>query len=452
MRVLFLSLLFFPFIINAQLRLDSTIIDTTTIYSTLNEPWEIQYGFDSTLWVTEKEGLISRISPITKQKKLILDITPVVWVSGESGLLGFCFSNTFNIDKYVAIAYTYTQGSNNYLKIVRYNYNNTIDSLVNPFILIDSIPAFTSHDGCRIATLSDNSLLISTGDARDIQTTQDRSTLNGKFLRINFDKTIPFDNPNINSLVFSTGHRNPQGLFLYNNKVYSSEHGPATDDEINIIVADRNYGWPDVEGFCNTPSEIVYCSDSNIVEPIFTWTPTVAVSDLIVYDHPAIPEWRNSIILSTLKDQSLRQLRLNGTGDSIIGANTFFKNEFGRIRDLCFSPSGEIYFITNGFSRFGNVNQHKIVRLKNNNYTSITEIISPSLLKVFPNPCINELNFAINGFAKVDLKIYSIDGSLVLESLNHSKGSVDVRELENGIYFLGIHTEDGLITRKFVKQ
>ena len=88
-------------------------------------------------------------------------------------------------------------------------------------------------------------------------------------------------------------------------RIFVSEHGPNTDDEIMELFAGRNYGWPEVQGFCNTTSEIQFCQDSNVVEPLFAWTTTIAPSDMVYYQNPLFPEWNNKLLKMTQIRQSL---------------------------------------------------------------------------------------------------------------------------------------------------
>ena len=145
---------------------------------------------------------------------------------------------------------------------------------------------------------------MTTGDAQQQPQAQNPASLNGKILRLNLDGTIPANNPTPGSPVYTLGHRNPQGLVqLPNGRIYSSEHGPNNDDEINQIEAGRNYGWPNVEGYCDLPAEATFCAANNVREPLTVWTPTIAPAGLTYYDHPAIPGWRGSLLLAVLKDQ-----------------------------------------------------------------------------------------------------------------------------------------------------
>ena len=108
------------------------------------------------------------------------------------------------------------------------------------------------------------------------------------------------------SPVWSFGHRNPQGLVVVNGKMYTSEHGPNIEDEINIIEKNRNYGWPTVNGPCDQPAEITFCTANNVKEPVWSsGSSTIAVSGLDYYNNNRIAAWQNSLLMCTLKDASL---------------------------------------------------------------------------------------------------------------------------------------------------
>jgi glucose/arabinose dehydrogenase len=192
----------------------------------------------------------------------------------------------------------------------------------------------------------DLKLFISTGDASNTSLPQNTSSLNGKILRLNLDGSVPADNPVAGNPYWSFGHRNPQGLVFANNMLYNSEHGPSNDDEINIIEKGRNYGWPDVQGYCNGTSEAVFCNANNVKEPIEAWTPTIATCGLDYYDKDQIPQWKNSLLLVALKDARLYQMKLNSSFNDITAIKQYFVNDYGRMRDLCISPDGKVYICT----------------------------------------------------------------------------------------------------------
>jgi glucose/arabinose dehydrogenase len=133
---------------------------------------------------------------------------------------------------------------------------------------------------------------------------------------------------------------------LANNKLYSSEHGPDNDDEVNLIVKGKNYGWPNIEGLCNTTEEQAFCALYDVAEPLIAWTPTIAPSGMTYYNSDLLPQWKNSLLMVTLKGTKLVQLKLDDAGEKVIESKDFFLNQFGRIRAVCQSPEGRIYLAT----------------------------------------------------------------------------------------------------------
>jgi len=254
----------------------------------------------------------------------------------------------FTANPHVFVVYNYDKAGIYTEKVVRYSYNGT--TLINPVIILDNIAAASVHNGSRLVISSDLKLFITTGDAANQPSAQNLGSLSGKILRLNLDGSIPSDNPVAGSLIWSYGHRNPQGLVFVNDKLYSSEHGPDKDDEINMIIKNRNFGWPSVNGFCNESGEQNFCSANNVVEPLISWTPTIAVSGMDYYNSNTIPQWKNSIILTTLKDQTLYQLKLNSAGDKIEDTKKLITNTYGRLRDVCVAPDGKVYVATSNGS------------------------------------------------------------------------------------------------------
>jgi aldose sugar dehydrogenase len=340
-------------------------LHTRVVNNSLNFPWEILWGPDNMIWMTEREGRVSRVNPQTGQVILVATIPDVASTTDFNGLLGMVLHPQFATNPFVYVVYNYFSPTNEYLeKVVRFTYNGT--TLVSPMILIDGIigkvgGAFI-HNGSRLAIGSDMKLYVTTGDANlRFELPQDPSKLNGKVLRVNLDGTIPADNP-FGNQVWTVGHRNAQGLVFALGRLYSSEHGQSTDDEINIIEKERNYGWPFVEGFCDSPDELGFCSANNVREPIFIWTPTVAPSGMDFYNSNEIPQWKRSLLVTFLKDRRLRQMKLNGSGTAIESVNEFFVGQFGRLRDVAISPDGKVYICTDNGD-----NQDMIVEITKGN-------------------------------------------------------------------------------------
>ena len=338
-----------------------TPLVTRNVVTGLRIPWEILWGRDNRIWLTEREGNVKRVDPETGEVRLLLRI-PGVLERMNNGLLGMALHPNFVDSPYVYLVYSYQhpEVAHRILqRLVRYEYHCTTDTLLNPMVLIDSIEASAEHMGSRVVITPDRHILITTGDADGLWDPQGLDNLSGKVLRINIDGTIPQDNPWIDQpwpagLVWSRGHRNPQGMVLLpDGRLYASEHGPWTDDEVNRIRGGADYGWPSVEGYCNLPYEIEYCSEHDIAEPAITWTPTIAPCGLDYYDHDAIPEWKGGVLMGTLKHKRLLFMRFDDDGERVTGTEEYFPLEYGRIRDLCIAPDGRVFLATSNHDRLG---------------------------------------------------------------------------------------------------
>lgn len=337
---------------------DTSLLATRRVANSLSLPWEILWGPDNFIWMTEKTGKISRVNPQTGQVISVLTINEVLNY-GEGGLLGMVLHPDFTNSPYVYVVYNYGTTSAVKEKIVRYTYNGT--TLVSPQILLDNILGSNIHNGSRLVITPDLKLFITTGDANNTSLAQNTSSLSGKILRINLDGSIPADNPYSGSPIWSIGHRNPQGMVFANNKLYVSSHGPNIEDEINLIQKSGNYGWPNVDGPCDTPGEITYCNANNIIPPIFssggsTW----AFCGLDYYNHSAYPAWQNHLLMVSLKNQTFYSFQLSNDGNTIVGSPTlYYASQFGRLRDIAISPDGKVYICT---SNGGNNDQ--IIEIK----------------------------------------------------------------------------------------
>jgi len=318
---------------------------TRIVKTGFNYPWEIIWGKDDHIWMTERDGKISRINPVNGNITFSFTI-PDAESKNEGGLLGMALHPDFAKNGFLYVVYDYHNNGNYKEKLVRYTYaNNTLN---NPVILLDGIEASSNHDGSRLWITNETmpKIFMTTGDALNQSLPQNVNALNGKILRLNPDGTIPSDNPFPNNPVWSYGHRNPQGLVMANNILYASEHGPDIEDELNIIEKARNYGWPEVKGPCSG-SETSFCTANNIKNPIWSsGSGTIAVCGLDYYNSGLISLWKNSLLMMTLKNSSIRQMKLSDDGRSIIRTQTFFKDQWGRLRDLCISPTGKVYVCT----------------------------------------------------------------------------------------------------------
>ncbi len=410
-------------------------------------PWEMVWSPDNTIWFTQKNGYICRLEPVSGMIDTIYH-EPETVIQSEGGMMGLALHPDFPAEPYVYVGYNYNQGGYRE-KIVRYTYaNNTLQS---PQVLIDNIAASSIHNGCRLLIVGDK-LFITTGDAANQSLPQDVSSLNGKVLRINLDGSIPADNPIPGSAVWSWGHRNAQGLIYANNILYSSEHGPATDDELNIIEKGRNYGWPEVRGYCNTSSEITFCNDSNVVEPLMAWTPTIAVGGIDWYDHGMFPALQQSILMVTLKDQTLYQLKLNSTFDSVVSATEVSGISFGRLRDILVAPNGRIYISTSNSSAGGTGSMvDKIIELFDPNFTNVQQVGRTGDLAIYPNPAgaftVVTVPVSLSALP-TEYTVYEASGSVVMKGMLSSHSEIiETGVLAAGAYQVVVRGKDGGVYR-----
>lgn len=342
--LIFLS--FFEYSFSEEFEYD---IQVVTIAENLTIPWSIDFTPDGRIFFTERIGNVRII-----ENDQLLDepaLTVQVGVKREGGLLGIALDPNFEENHYVYLYYTYKTSflPNNFLgeifnKVVRYTESN--NKLSNEEVLVDKIPGSITHDGGRIRFGPDGYLYITTGEIKMPELSQDLNSLGGKFLRINSDGTIPDDNPFENSPVYSYGHRNPQGFDWdkKTGKLISSEHGPSGEygngkDEINIVKAGKNYGWPLVAGDDSAPN---YTSPLYHTGETETWAPSGAS----FYNSDKFPDWKGKFFVANLFGKHLRMLDIDLENEKITSNQSLLENSFGRLRDVVEGPDGNLYILT----------------------------------------------------------------------------------------------------------
>ncbi|MCO6496947.1 MAG: PQQ-dependent sugar dehydrogenase [Chitinophagaceae bacterium] len=499
----------------------------------LNSGWEITHGPDDSLWITENKAYtVSRIDPVTGTKTLLIDLNseknfsnPPKWPQG--GLMGLVLHPSMYSEwpspskPYVYIAYVYqysTSGGNACnntqpctfkTRIVRYTYNRATQSLSNPSIIIQSLNGSNDHNAGRLAigkVDGVNYLFYSIGDMgagqfNNINRTnnaQNTSAAEGKILRFNlepdtdtdqWDKWIPNDNPFTTSgktnPVWSYGHRNPQGIvFSQDGTLYSSEQQDKTDDEINIIEAGGNYGWPKVSGYCdgnytnlklanqNVGDEEENCTTLNAIEPIYTlfthsnpeqlsgnyltW-PTVAASGIDIYEKNVIPGWNKSLLVPSLKAGLIYRLKLSEDGRSVIDISTIPVTEYqGRFRDLAISPDGLKLYAAADYEgtakrpdgTYGTpLNRGKILEFT---FTGTPMAISDDRytynrntdFQLFPNPATTKIQVRSKKNTNKPLYyyLYEVSGKQVMQGKSFTDYfDINVSHLSRGMYILKIY-------------
>ncbi len=294
----------------------------------LEIPWEIVPLSEQKFLITERPG-----------KVVMLDRGEIYTVNGvehigEGGLLGVELSPDFKDNSHLFLYYTYRAGNQIFNRVSRFNFEE--NTLSNEVSILDEIPGARFHNGGRLKFGPDEKLYITTGDARDPNLSQETNSLAGKILRINPDGTIPKDNPFENSPVYAYGLRNPQGISWHpvSKELYASGHGPDRQDEINIILPGKNYGWP-----------IVTCleDDSEYEEPISCYTEfTLAPSGIDFLPWDNLEE--SPLYVAGLRGNMVMRIDINDEGEVVRQEELF--TDYGRIRTVVFYEDS-LYIATN---------------------------------------------------------------------------------------------------------
>jgi len=343
-----------------SIQLDSTWVVVESVLDQLQVPWDLAWGPDKNLYFSEQSGKIWRWNPTTETKKLLLNLSDV-WQLRTTGLLGI---DLYTDDNGKTFLYAiYTQKKDTVYQEVLNKYLVSEDTLLFEK-QIAVIPANTAHNGSRVVVAQSGKIFWATGDAHHFENAQNIHSLNGKILRFNLDGSIPTDNPIPGSPVWAWGFRNMQGLTeTPQGELFSSEHGDAVEDEVNLILPRKNYGWPIQEGYRGNGKKSIYQT------PIASWTPTIAPAGLDYYGLDSIPEWKNHLVMATLKGQSLRVLPTHLSSHAEKNERIYFLERFGRIRDVAVASDGSVYFSTsnrdwNPPKGFPLVSDDRIIRLR----------------------------------------------------------------------------------------
>ena len=391
----------------------------------LEYPWEITWGPDEYLWVTERTAKrVTRVYPVDGTQNVAVTIPEAYQSIAQDGVLGLALHPGLLQgagDDYVYVAFTYLEDSRARLKVRRFSYDPGTGDLESPVDLIVGLPAHDDHLAGRLAIGPDEKLYLTIGDqgsnwlqnycnpnrAQDLPTAadvqaRDWTKYEGKVLRLNLDGSIPSDNPSIGGVrshILSYGHRNPQGLaFGLDGLLYASEHGPSTDDELNLIESGRNYGWPRVAGYqddqsyvygnwsasrpescsaltfstseipASVPQEMESAwSHPDFQPPLQTFFTvpndydfrsqggaTIAPSSLGIYTtrEDGIPGWADSLLVPGMIKGRMYRQKLSADGRSAAGDPVELFRTANRYRDVAINPNGRtIYIATDNAGR-----------------------------------------------------------------------------------------------------
>ncbi|HEY5643856.1 MAG TPA: PQQ-dependent sugar dehydrogenase [Woeseiaceae bacterium] len=324
-----------------------------TIADGLEFPWSIAFLPDGAMLVTERSGRLR----IVRDGKLLPDAVagvPEVLVGGQGGLLDVVLDPAFAENQTIYLSFSFGTTARNATRVVSARFDGTSLSDLRVLFTASPFKKGMGHFGGRMAFLPDGTLLLTTGEGFDYrESAQSLGSHLGKTIRINPDGSVPLDNPFFSDdralpEIFSYGHRNPQAILVSpaDGSILQHEHGPRGGDELNRIVAGRNYGWPvvtygrDYSGARISPFETY----PGMEPPLLHWTPSIAPAGMTLYDGALFPEWRGDLFVAALAERSIRRIDLdNGT---IVGQEVLFDDLGERMRDVRTGPDGALYVLT----------------------------------------------------------------------------------------------------------
>ena len=320
--------------------------------------WGMDFLPNGDLLFTEKSGKLSRYS-----KGTISEITGLpndISAAGQGGLLDLKVHPKYAENGWIYMAYSSVNASNaGKLQLIRFKLNadNVISNAASIFAT-DASNTWLGHYGCRIAFDKQGLLYLSVGEggagsyggaSSPHQNAQNVKSAWGKVHRMTDNGGVPDDNPVLAgnttaTTIFSYGHRNPQSLALnpFTNEIWEAEHGPMGGDEINIIRASKNYGWPLYSYGLNYDGTVISQNPApeGIEKPVLTWTPSIGACGMDFITHNNFKKWKGNVLIGSLAKIYLSRCEISG---NVIVKEHKLLEYMGRVRNVKQSPDGIIY-------------------------------------------------------------------------------------------------------------
>jgi glucose/arabinose dehydrogenase len=329
-------------------------IRVSTLTEGLSHPWSLAFLPDGRMLVTERAGRLRMIGKDFKLDPQPIGGVPAVAAVGQGGLLDVVLHPKFAENNWVYLSYS--AGDNNGIgtEVARAVLKG--NRLENVQVIFKMEPKLRTghHFGSRIVFDREGYLFITLGERGEMERAQNPGDHNGSVIRLHDDGRVPKDNPFVGkpgwrAEKFTLGNRNMQGAALHpqTGLLWTHEHGPQGGDEINVIRAGVNYGWPVITYGANygTGTKIGEgTAKPGMAQPLYYWVPSIAPSGMAFYSGDKFPKWRGDLFVGALKDQMLVRLKLDG--EKVVREERLLKNTLGRIRDVRAGPDGFIYLLT----------------------------------------------------------------------------------------------------------
>ncbi|MCX5041909.1 PQQ-dependent sugar dehydrogenase [Aldersonia sp. NBC_00410] len=332
---------------------DLPSVEVSTVLDGLDHPWDVVTAADGTLLTGERGGRFVALLPTGERRELRADLGDL-FARGETGLMGLALVESAQGRKLFSCQ-GFQDGGQNDVRVVSWTIDPQWTELIRTGTVIDGFPSTSGrHGGCRILPIG-NDLLIGTGDSAQPTVSQDPESLGGKVLRVDAETGLPTaGNPYGDSPVYTLGHRNVQGLAVRpgTDEVYSVEHGPTVDDEVNLLEPGANYGWkPDRDP--STYDESVPMTDPDrvpgAVGAVWSSGPsTIATASGTFLDGPQWGAWNGALAIGALKGKRVVLLRLSPNGHTVDAETTVpeLDDTVGRIRTVVTQPDGSLLVTT----------------------------------------------------------------------------------------------------------
>ena len=352
---------------NQQFSTEHYRVSINVVATGLSHPWSIAFMPNGSQLVTERSGRLRLIQQGRLHPDPISGV-PTLAAVGQGGLLDVVLHPDFENNAWVYLAYSDETSQGLTTRVMRGRLQG--HQLVDQQILFEALPRSFGgrHFGGRMVFDAQGFLYIAIGDRGEMDRAQNGLDHAGSIIRLRDDGSIPADNPfvgnsQVNDDMYTLGNRNPQGLTLHpeTGEVWSSEHGPRGGDEINLIQAGLNYGWPEVtHGINYSGTRITHYTEREGMEsPLLHWTPSIAPSGMVFYTGDEFPLWQGQFLNGALKDRLISRVSLIKTdqGYQLEEQERFLQGFGQRIRDIRQSPEGELWLLTDHA-------QGQIIRLK----------------------------------------------------------------------------------------
>ena len=321
----------------------------TSLATGLDKPWSIAAIDKGAFLITEKSGRLIRLD--ADGAITAIGGTLEVYFANQGGLLEVLPDPAFATNRTIYLSFAAGDKSANRTTIVKAVLNG--DALTDSATILEVAPdkEGPAHYGGKLAFLPDGTLLVSVGEGfKYREEAQNLEWELGKLLRINTDGSAPADNPFPEEAprVFSYGHRNPQGL-VYDTtaqRILMMEHGPKGGDELNHVVAGKNYGWPAITYGVDYSGAVIspFTEADGMEQPLNYWVPSIGPSGLAIYRGDLFPEWQGDLLLGSLINQEIRRLKLDG--NTVVTDEAIIPEISGRVRDLRVLTDGSIVAVT----------------------------------------------------------------------------------------------------------